>query len=106
MPQKKYLRARISSDLTLTSNQDVKFNSAIIGDIPYNSNTGVFTLEQGKAYRITLSASVNTEGYLQLRVVDATDNISASNSAIWTDLTRSWREASAGPLDTIITPCI
>src|SRR5699024_6708514 len=69
------------------------------------STTGVFTLEEGKTYRVAVTASMMTEGYVVLKLVEASTDLQPhTNSAIWTDITRTWRESSAGPLEVVFTP--
>lgn len=106
--QRLYAR-RTGTEQTLTAGTDCIFNTKYGGDLPYNASTGVFTLEAGKTYRIMVTASMNTTGYVILRVVDATTNavVPDGSQAIWMDVnvsTTSWHESSAGPLLAYITP--
>lgn len=109
-PTKQRLYARrTGTEQTLTAGTDCIFNTKYGGDIPYNASTGVFTLEAGKTYRIMVTASMNTTGYVILRAVNAATNAVApdSNQAIWMDVnpsTTTWHESSAGPLLAYITP--
>lgn len=107
IPQKQFLYARRSGDQTLSTGSTCIFNANVDGSIPYNSSTGHFTLEAGKFYRVTVTASMNTEGYVILKLVSANNNeVPHNNQAIWTDVTRAWREASAGPLELVFSPSI
>ncbi|MNJ65938.1 hypothetical protein D3C77_619790 [compost metagenome] len=106
--QRLYAR-RTGTEQTLTTGTDCIFNTKYGGDLPYNASTGVFTLEAGKTYRIMVTASMNTTGYVILRAVNAATNavVADSNQAIWMDVnpsTTSWHESSAGPLLAYITP--
>lgn len=107
IPSKKYLYARRSGgDQVLEVGDTCIFSGNKRGDIPYDTTTGLFTLEAGKTYRVTVTASMLTEGYLSLHVTDF-DNVEPHpNSAIWTDVTRDWREASAGSLEVVLMPSI
>lgn len=105
VPKKQMLYARRGlSDQTLVTGDICIFNSNVQGDIPYNSTTGLFTLTAGKTYQITVTASMNTEGYVILRLVDSNNTQPHANSAIWTAVTSTWKEASAGNLEVVVTP--
>lgn len=111
MPVKQRLYARrTGSEQSLTAGTDCVFNTKYGGSgIPYNTSTGVFTLEAGKTYRVFVTASINTEGYVILHLVSASNNAvtSDNNRAIWMSVTPSntnWKESSAGPLLAYITP--
>lgn len=108
VPQKEYLYARrTGTGQTLEAGNAFIFNSKLSGDIPYNTSTGVFTLKAGKRYKVTVTASINTTGYVTVSVVNAATNTAPqTNLAIWTDLTANWHEASAGPLIAVIVPTV
>lgn len=76
-----YLEAcRITSDQTLvTTNTDLIFNGGVIGNIPYNTTTGVATLSAGKTYELIgepsfITFSDTTSGYVTYEWVDASTN--------------------------------
>src|SRR5690625_4585334 len=111
MPVKHRLYARrTGTEQSLTAGTDCVFNTKYGGSgIPYNTSTGVFTLEAGKTYRVFVTASINTEGYVILHLVSASNNAvtSDNNRAIWMSVTPSnsnWKESSAGPLLAYISP--
>src|SRR5690625_649913 len=113
MPVKHRLYARrTGTEQSLTAGTDCVFNTKYGGSgIPYNTSTGVFTLEAGKTYRVFVTASINTEGYVILHLVSASNNAvtSDNNRAIWMSVTPSntnWKESSAGPLLAYITPAV
>src|SRR5690625_2496291 len=108
---KQYLYARrTGSEQSLTDGTTCIFNRKYGGDgIPYDTSTGVFTLEAGKTYRVFVTASIKTDGYVIMRLVTASGNaVTADNSqAIWMSVNptnTNWKEASAGPLLAYITP--
>lgn len=111
IPVKHRLYARrTGTEQPLTAGTDCIFNTKYGGSgIPYNTSTGVFTLEAGKTYRVFVTASINTEGYVVLRLVTASNNavIADNNQAIWMSVNPSntnWKESSAGPLLAYVTP--
>src|SRR5690625_294973 len=111
MPVKHRLYARrTGTEQSLTAGTDCVFNTKYGGSgIPYNTSTGVFTLEAGKTYRVFVTASINTEGYVILRLVTASNNAvtADNNQAIWMSVNPSntnWKESSTGPLLAYITP--
>lgn len=113
IPVKQRLYARrTGTEQTLTAGTTCVFNTKYEGEgIPYDTSTGVFTLEAGKTYRVFVTASINTEGYVILHLVSASNNAvtSDNNRAIWMSVTPSntnWKESSAGPLLAYITPAV
>lgn len=111
IPVKHCLYARrTGTEQTLEAGTTCVFNTRYVGDgIPYNTSTGVFTLEAGKTYRVFVTASIKTDGYVILRLVSASGNVitADNNQAIWMSVNPSnsnWKEASAGPLLAYITP--
>src|SRR5690625_1246443 len=84
---KQYLYARrTESEQPLTAGTTCIFNRKYSGEgIAYDVNSGIFTLEAGKTYRIFVTASMNTEGYVILRLVSASNNAvtADNNQAIW-----------------------
>lgn len=111
IPVKHRLYARrTGTEQTLTAGTTCVFNKKYEGEgIPYNTNSGVFTLEAGKTYRVFVTASINTEGFVILRLVTADSNavIADNNQAIWMSVNPSntnWKESSTGPLLAYITP--
>src|SRR5690625_3266109 len=111
IPVKHRLYARrTGTEQTLTAGTTCVFNARHVGDgIPYNTSTGVFILEAGKTYRVFVTASIKTDGYVIMRLVSASGNAvtADNNQAIWMSVTPSnsnWKEASAGPLLAYITP--
>lgn len=111
-PKQRLYARRTGSEQSLTAGTDCVFNTKYGGSgIPYNTSTGVFTLEAGKTYRVFVTASINTEGYVILHLVSASNNAvtSDNNRAIWMSVTPSntnWKESSAGPLLAYITPAV
>lgn len=108
--QRLYAR-RTGSEQSLSAGTDCVFNTKYSGDISYNTSTGVFTLAAGKTYRIMVTASINTTGYVILQLVEADTNAvtSDSNRSIWMDVnlvSSSWHESSAGPLLAYVTPTV
>ena len=108
---KQYLYARrTESEQPLTAGTTCIFNRKYSGEgIAYDVNSGVFTLEAGKTYRVFVTASINTEGYVILRLVTAGNNAvtADNNQAIWMSVNPSntnWKEASAGPLLAFVSP--
>src|SRR5690625_4278147 len=102
---KQYLYARrTGSEQSLTAGTTCIFNRKYGGEgIAYDANSGVFTLEAGKTYRVFVTASIKTDGYVIMRLVTASDNAvtADNNQAIWMSVNPSnsnWKEASAGPL--------
>lgn len=100
---------RSDSDQTLTAGTDCVFNIKHSGDIPYDTSTGIFTLEAGKLYRIMVEGSLYTSGWVILQLVNAETNSIVNKIArgIWMDVNPSntnWHESSAGPLKTYVTP--
>lgn len=100
---------RSGSDQTLTAGTDCVFNTKHSGDIPYDPETGIFTLEAGKTYRVMVEGSLYTSGWVILQLVDAGTNSIVNTIArgIWMDVNPSnanWHESSAGPLKTYIVP--
>src|SRR5690625_3074700 len=87
MPVKHRLYARrTGTEQSLTAGTDCVFNTKYGGSgIPYNTSTGVFTLEAGKTYRVFVTASINTEGYVILHLVSASNKAVTydNNQAIW-----------------------
>src|SRR5690625_634376 len=111
IPVKHRLYARrTGTEQTLTAGTTCVFNARHVGDgIPYNTSTGVFTLEAGKTYRVFVTASIKTDGYVIMRLVSASGKAvtADNNQAIWMSVTPSnsnWKEASAGPLLAYISP--
>jgi len=111
LPVKHRLYARrTGTEQALTAGTTCIFNRKYGGDgIPYDTNSGVFTLEAGKTYRVFVTASIKTDGYVIMRLVSASgDAVTADNNqAIWMSVNPSnanWKEASAGPLLAYITP--
>lgn len=111
IPVKHRLYARrTGTEQTLTAGTTCVFNAKYVGEgIPYNTSTGVFTLEAGKTYRVFVTASIKTDGYVIMRLVSASGNAvtADNNQAIWMSVNPSnsnWKEASAGPLLAYITP--
>lgn len=111
IPVKHRLYARrTGSEQSLTAGTTCVFNTRYVGSgIPYNTSTGVFTLEAGKTYRVFVTASINTEGYVILRLVTASNNAATAdnNQAIWMSVNPSntnWKESSTGPLLAYVTP--
>lgn len=105
-PPKRYLIAnRTGPAQTLASGTtNCVFNNIIAGDIPYSASTGVFTLEAGKTYRVSVAGSMITSGFVILHLVDVnTNTVVNSGSGIWA-LGTKYDEASAGPLLTYVTP--
>jgi len=109
-PKQSLYARRTGTGQELTAGTDCVFNTKYRGEgIPYNVGTGVFTLQAGKTYRVFVTASIQTEGYVILRAVTASNNTPTpdNNQAIWMSVTPSntnWKEASAGPLVAYITP--
>jgi len=108
---KQYLYARrTESEQPLTAGTTCIFNRKYSGEgIAYDVNSGIFTLEAGKTYRIFVTASMNTEGYVILRLVSASNNAvtADNNQAIWMSVNPSntnWKESSTGPLLAYVTP--
>ena len=108
---KQYLYARrTGSEQSLTAGTTCIFNRKYGGEgIAYDANSGVFTLEAGKTYRVFVTASIKTDGYVIMRLVSASDNAvtADNNQAIWMSVNPSnsnWKEASAGPLLAYVTP--
>lgn len=100
---------RSGSDQPLTAGTDCVFNTKHSGDIPYDTSTGIFTLEAGKMYRVEVTGSLYTSGWVVLQLVNAETNSIVNSIArgIWMDVNPSntnWHESSAGPLKTYITP--
>lgn len=100
---------RSGSDQTLTAGTDCVFNTQHSGDIPYDPETGIFTLEAGKLYRVEVAGSLYTSGWVILQLVNAETNsiVNAIARGIWMDVnpsTTNWHESSAGPLKTYIAP--
>src|SRR5690625_1304351 len=62
---KQYLYARrTGSEQSLTAGTTCIFNRKYGGEgIAYDANSGVFTLEAGKTYRVFVTASIKTDGY-------------------------------------------
>lgn len=54
-----YVSVLRTSDLTVNTNDVVKFNSIYSGNIPYDANTGKFSLTAGKTYRLNASISLS-----------------------------------------------
>jgi hypothetical protein len=108
---KQYLYARrTGSEQSLTVGTTCIFNRKYGGEgIAYDANSGVFTLEAGKTYRVFVTASIKTEGYVILRLVTADSNavVADNNLAIWMSVNLSntnWKESSTGPLLAYVTP--
>lgn len=100
---------RSGSDQPLTAGTDCVFNTRHSGDIPYDTNTGIFTLEAGKLYRVEVAGSLYTGGWVILQLVNAETNSIVNTIArgIWMDVNPSntnWHESSAGPLKTYFIP--
>src|SRR5690625_7040820 len=95
---------------TLKDEKTCIFNRKYVGEeIDYDANSGLFTLEAEKTYRVFVTASMNTEGYVILRLVSAGNNAvtADNNQAIWMSVNPSntnWKEASAGPLLAFVSP--
>src|SRR5690625_326617 len=111
IPVKHRLYARrTGTEQTLVAGTTCIFNRKYGGEgIAYDANSGVFTLEAGKTYRVFVTASIKTDGYVIMRLVTASDNAvtADNNQAIWMSVNPSnanWKEASAGPLLAYITP--
>lgn len=108
--QRLYAR-RTGAEQALEAGTTCIFNTKHDGDIPYNTTTGIFTLEAGKTYRVFVTASFKTTGFVILHLVDAeTNTVTAdSNRAIWMDVnleSSNWHESSAGPLLAYVTPTV
>jgi hypothetical protein len=107
-PKQRLYARRTGTTQALTVGTDCVFNNKISGTIPYDTTTGLFTLEAGKTYRIFVTASINTDGFVTLRAVSASNTVAPdANQALWTSnspTNTSWKEASAGPLLAYITP--
>src|SRR5690625_877388 len=111
IPVKHRLYARrTGSEQTLTAGTTCIFNRKYGGEgIAYDTNSGVFTLEAGKTYRVFVTASIKTDGYVIMRLVSASGNAvtADNNQAIWMSVNPSnsnWKESSAGPLLAYISP--
>lgn len=107
--KKRLFAYRSGSDQPLTAGTDCVFNTRHSGDIPYNTTTGIFTLEAGKLYRVEVAGSLYTSGWVILQLVNAETNSVVNTIArgIWMDVnpsTTSWHESSAGPLKTYFIP--
>lgn len=111
-PKQHLYARRTGTEQTLTTGTDCVFNTKYGGEgIPYDTSTGLFTLEAGKNYRIFVTASIKTEGFVVLQLVSASNNTVTfdSNRAIWMSVNptnTNWKEASAGPLLAYIKPNI
>ena len=109
-PKQRLYARRTGTEQSLTAGTTCVFNTRYVGDgIPYNTSTGVFTLEAGKTYRVFVTASIKTEGYVILRLVTADSNavVADNNQAIWMSVNPSntnWKESSTGPLLAYVTP--
>src|SRR5690625_3740134 len=108
---KQYLYARrTGSEQSLSAGTTCIFNRKYGGEgIAYDTNSGVFTLEAGKTYRVFVTASIRTDGYVIMRLVSASGNAvtADNNQAIWMSVNPSnsnWKESSAGPLLAYVTP--
>src|SRR5690625_3004877 len=111
IPVKHRLYARrTGTEQTLTAGTTCIFNRKYGGEgIAYDTNSGVFTLEAGKTYRVFVTASIKTDGYVIMRLVSASGNAvtADNNQAIWMSVNPSnsnWKESSAGPLLAYISP--
>lgn len=107
--QKSYLYVRRSTNTTITTNQNVVFNTKVNGTVPYDVSNGSFTLTKGKVYRITAKVffDFKTTGWVKLQVVDSdtgTFPTEAYNMAYCTDVAGTWHESPGGLLDFIIIP--
>lgn len=112
--KKTYMFARRATQLVLPAGTGV--NSKLIydtsyqnGGIPYNTTTGVFTLESGKTYRITVTASFLYSvagGWVSIGLYSTSNNALVPNlpTAVHLSVTSTNNETSAGPLDIIYTP--
>lgn len=59
-PKKQSLYARVgSNDITIANGANLVFDQKVSGDIPYDTSTGEFTLEEGKLYVIHALLNVN-----------------------------------------------
>src|SRR5690625_1444145 len=87
IPVKHRLYARRSgAEQSLAAGTTCVFNTKYDGEgIPYDTNSGVFTLEAGKTYRVFVTASINTEGLVILSIVIAARNevIADRHEANW-----------------------
>lgn len=104
--EKQWLVAvRTGSAQSLASGTICILNKKEGGNIPYNTSSGLFTLEKGKTYRIQLSASVTTTGWVKLGLYDVNNAQVTESNGLWTNINAtSWNEASAGPLVVYVTP--
>lgn len=112
--KKTYMFARRATQLVLPDGTGI--NSKLIydtsyqnGGIPYNATTGVFTLESGKTYRITVTASFLYSvagGWVSIGLYSTSNNALVPNlpTAVHLSVTSTNNETSAGPLDIIYTP--
>ena len=109
-PKQRLYARRTGSEQPLTAGTTCIFNRKYGGEgIAYDTNSGVFTLEAGKTYRVFVTASIKTDGYVIMRLVSASGNAvtADNNQAIWMSVIPSnsnWKEASAGPLLAYVTP--
>lgn len=105
IPKKQHLHAgRSVEDQTLSSGSTLVFDRLVSGDIHLDRETGVFTLEGGKEYRVTFSTSMITSGYVICYLVDSSNTMVPNGRAIWTSHTATYHESSSGPLDVIVRP--
>ena len=109
-PKQRLYARRTGTEQPLTTGTTCVFNTKYVGEgIPYDTDSGVFTLEAGKTYRVFVTASINTEGFVLLRLVTASNNAvtADNNQAIWMSVNpsnTSWKESSTGPLLAYVTP--
>lgn len=54
-----YVSVLSTIDQTVNTNDIIKFNSIYAGNIPYDANTGKFSLTAGKTYRLNASVSLS-----------------------------------------------
>src|SRR5690625_4287918 len=111
LPVKHRLYARrTGTEQTLTAGTTCIFNRKYGGDgIPYDTSTGVFTLEAGKTYRVFVTASIKTDGYVIMRLVSESGNAvtADNNQAIWMNVNptkQKWKETSHGPFPSYKSP--
>jgi hypothetical protein len=104
---------RTTSTQTITSGTDLIINQLILGNIPLNTTTGVFSLEAGKSYRLSFSAELRAfnagSSWVGVEWVDATTNtplVANASGGIVYPKTTATADAGVMSINTIYTPTV
>src|SRR5690625_212552 len=106
-PQKKTLSAYTNKEEKIYKSDFLKFHETLSGsDIPYDTTTGIFELEIGKKYEITVNLQTEVGGFLVFRVSKSDKSDFLFPTAVMYGARSSAVYGGSGTLNLIIQPTI